>query len=623
MTPTRTASDSRSLFLPVLALALVLVAAKLACVWPVPEDIGVLALSAEDMAVVALFGGASALVLRATDGRPRLKRLAWVLIATIGALVAFQAVVNIGVYRALRQPLNIRMLLLVRSAGNMQSSFAEHSDAWVVASLFLAPLAFLAALWWQPRWTRRRRLEWVALGAVVVWLVAALPLRANVDPNGWFGRVVENPHRVMISSIVQEFLTDRRPAIDASFPPEDVSDFALAATRRHEPLSAWTPPPRNVLLIVLESTGAGYLSLYGSPYDTTPRLAAESAHAVVFDRFYAHVGYTFCAMMPIVYSVHPGLPWTYRPSGDRPMPTALAALLETRGYRTAFISSGDVSWGGMDYMAGEAGLTEMIGPNQLAGEAGSSWGKDDAALVDGILGWIDKAPTDPFFAVAWTNQAHDPYLLSKGTTAATFAGTSRSPKPESLNKYLTALRQTDAQLGRLFDGLRSRGLADDTLVVLVGDHGEAFGDAHEVMGHGSSLFDESLRIPFVLWNPRLFTTPVRSSRPGGQVDVNPTLAHILGIDPPRDWQGASLFSDDHPGRVYLQADMSGYVFGLVDGRYKYMMDVSRGFERLYDLQRDPAEQHDLSQAEAEITATLRSRTSAFLHAEDAYLSGRD
>ena len=427
-------SSPRSLFLPVLALAFVLVAAKLACVWPVPEEIGVLALSAEDVVLVALFGGISALALRATDGHPRLKRAAWVLIAVVGAVAAFQAVVNIGVYRALRQPLNVRMLLLVRSAGNFQSSLSEHSDYWVVASLFLAPLTFLLAVWWQPMWARRRRLEWVALGALVFWLAAALPLRASVDPNGWFGRVVENPHRVMVASIVSEFMTDGRVAIDATFPPEYLSDFALANTREYPPLARWSPPPRNVLVVVLESIGAKYMSLYGSPYDTTPRLAAEAAHAVVFDRFYAHVGYTFCAMMPIVFSVHPGLPWTYRPGGDRPMPAALASVFKARGYRTAFISSGDMSWGGMDAMASDAGLAEMIGPNQLDGSAESSWGTDDAALVDGILGWIDKAPKAPFFTLAWINQTHDPYLLAKGTAERHVRGNrthaeARGPQP--------------------------------------------------------------------------------------------------------------------------------------------------------------------------------------------------
>ena len=562
----RSVSSPRSLFLPVLALAVVLVAAKLACVWPVPEEIGVLALSAEDVALVALFGWLSALVLRAADGYPRLKAAAWVVIGVVGALAAFQAVVNIGVYRALRQPLNVRMLMLVRSAGNFQSSLTEHSDYRVVASLFLAPLVFLLAVWWQPMWTRRRRLEWVALGVLVFWLTAALPLRASVNPNGWFGRVVENPHRVMLTSIVTEFLTDGRVAIDATFPPEYLSDFALADTRQYPPLPEWSPAPRNVLLVVLESVGARYMSLYGSPYDTTPHLAAEAAHAVVFERFYAHVGYTFCAMMPLVYSVHPGLPWMYRPGGERPMPSTLASVFKARGHRTAFISSGDMSWGGMDAMAGDAGLSEMIGPNQLTGQAESSWGIDDAALVDGILEWIDKAPNAPFFTLASINQTHDPYLLAKDTTADTFTGTERTPKPETLNRYLTALRQVDQQLGRLFEGLRSRGLADDTLVVLVGDHGEAFGDAHEVMGHGSSLFDESLRIPFVLWNPRLVRAPSRVTTPGGQVDSEPDPG-THPRDPTPEGLAGRQPAERRPSRARLPA--VGHVRATVRPRRRF------------------------------------------------------
>jgi len=180
------------------------------------------------------------------------------------------------------------------------------------------------------------------------------------------------------------------------------------------------------------------------------------------------------------------------------------------------------------------------------------------------------------------------------------------------------VHQADRHLGRLFNALRERNLADDTLVVVTGDHGEAFGDPHEVMGHGGGLFEENLRVPLMFWNPRLFPTGERVETVGGHIDVCPTLAQILGIEPPKNWQGASLFSPDHPGRAYFLADLSGYIFGMTDSRYKYMFHFTDGHQRLYDLQQDPLEQHDLSSEHPEIASPMRARVSAFVQAEEQF-----
>jgi arylsulfatase A-like enzyme len=276
----------------------------------------------------------------------------------------------------------------------------------------------------------------------------------------------------------------------------------------------------------------------------------------------------------------------------------------------------------MGYMAQEAGMTEVIGPAQLGGPAASSWGTEDGVLVDGLIRWIDVDPKRPFYAVAWTDQTHDPYTLDADTQPVEFPLAGDLHNRESLGRYLNAVRQADRHLGRLFAALRARGLAEDTLVVITGDHGEAFGELHDVMGHGGGLFDECLRVPLMLWNPRLFPTARRESRTGAHVDLNPTLAHLMGIRPPDGWQGASLFSPDHPGRAYLIADRSGYQFGVTDGQYKQIIRVSEGTDRLFDLLADPREETDVTGAHKEIARRLRGRISAFVHAEERYLAGK-
>jgi arylsulfatase A-like enzyme len=324
-----------------------------------------------------------------------------------------------------------------------------------------------------------------------------------------------------------------------------------------------------------------------------------------------------------MYSVYPGLPWAYTPRAGRPSQPGLGTLLKARGSRTAFLSAADPEHDALLYVAQDAGLIDVFVPAELGGLMASSWGTEDGVVVDGLMKWIDADRSRPFFALVWTDQTHHPYTLSADTVPVDFVGNSDAPHAAALNRYLNAMRQVDRHLGRLFDFLRARGLAEDTLVVVTGDHGEAFGDPHDVVvGHGGGVYDENLRVPWLIWNPRLFPAGERRQHAGGQVDLNPTIAHLLGVAPPPDWQGASLFSPDHPRRAYLLADRGGYQFAMTDGRYKYALHETDGFERLYDLRQDPQEQTDVAAKFPEVAREMRRRTSAFVQAEERFLNAK-
>src|SRR5712691_2350909 len=253
------------------------------------------------------------------------------------------------------------------------------------------------------------------LALAVGWIGYGLALRAQSEPDSWYRRVGKNPHGELLGSFASRALLNRRVEIVEQFPREYLNDFNRAVDFQRPGLPPqFSPPPRNVLVIVMESTSAQYLSLYGAPFDTTPNLVRESKHALVFDRFYANAGYTYRSVVPLVYGVYPGLPWKYRTDLAGPVTPGLAAVLKARGYRTAFLAAANPEWGGMDWMCKEAGMDQIIGPDQLGGPAASSWGTEDGALIDGLIRWIDAADrSKPFFAVAWTDQTHDPYTLSK------------------------------------------------------------------------------------------------------------------------------------------------------------------------------------------------------------------
>ncbi len=125
-------------------------------------------------------------------------------------------------------------------------------------------------------------------------------------------------------------------------------------------------------------------------------------------------------------------------------------------------------------------------------------------MVDSMLKWIDRKDDQPFFAVGWTTQTHHPYQMAPGQTEQTFCDGKLPLEMPGLNQYLNCMAEDDRQIGRLIDGLKARGLDDDTLVVVTGDHGEAFGWPHDTVGHGFALYQECLNVPCLFWNPAHF-----------------------------------------------------------------------------------------------------------------------
>jgi arylsulfatase A-like enzyme len=610
-----------------LCLAAVLVGAK-AILLDSPRSLhwvlDLAAVSFQDVLFAVAMGAAAELTVRATARRPVLSRAIGAMALVLFTFCAFYVVLAVGVFEYFSRPLSFDLLGLVRNAAALRSSVGERLTAPIVSAFVGVPVAYFAAALWQGR--RRGVPRW-PLAAAAVWVAAGWWEYAP-QPDDWeYGQLALCPHVELIRSTAVGLGGARQVAFPKDFPPEDLAEFQPvrnrgAAAGRFEP-PAGVSRPRNVIVIVLESVGTKYLGLYGSRFDTTPSLAAESAHALVFDNFYSHLGYTFCSFMAINFGIHPGLPWCYAPTGGAPMPPSLANVLGDRGWRTVFLQNGDLDWNGGEAWIEDCGFQEAHGYREFGCPLLTSEGTEDRYLIDRLLRWIDAKRGQPFFAFCWTDQTHDPYPLSPGVKPVDFLPAKPGDACRAdLSRYLNVLHETDRHLGRLFAALRERGLADETLVVVTGDHGEAFREPHKQRGHGFTVYQEDVHVPLMLWNPRLFPAGRRVATLGAHMDLNPTITDILGVEPAGGWQGRSLFEPERPPRVYGVASVGDYQFGLRDGSWKYILNTSRGHEMLFDLARDPDEQHNLAADEPARCHRLRQRFAAWVAFEEAFLRGR-
>ena len=545
---------------------------------------------------------------------------------TLGLLTlsALYAVVSVGVFRYFERPLTYDLLSLVSDAAALRSSIDERITPAMAAAAVLVPAVFLIL---AIRVEGSRVATLATLTAASVWI--AVGWWQNVPQSLMNPRLIPNPHEELIRSVLIAMTGERRPVFPQDFPPSDMTDFRPCADRRGTPAVGFfkaptrTKRPRNAIVIVLESVGTKYMSLYGSPYDTTPNLDAESANAMVFDNFYAHASYTYYSFRAINFSIYPGLPWSYAPWAGRALPPSFASLMRARGAQTVYLHNGDLDWGEERWLLQQDGYADAEGFADLGCPRLTSWGTEDRCLIDRLIRWIDDHRGQPFVAVCWTDQTHDPYRLGPGVRPIDFFhGKPPADLPDDLSRYLNVLHETDHQLARLFAALRERGLADDTLVAVTGDHGESFRDPHEQRGHGLSVYEEEIKVPLMLWNPRLFKGGRRFVQPGAHVDLMPTIADIMGIAPAGGWQGYSLFDSSRPAGVFFLTNAGDYLFGVREGEWKYILDTSAGNEMLFDIATDPTEHHNEARATPEMCRQLRQRIAGWVSFEEVFLKGK-
>jgi lipoteichoic acid synthase len=613
-----------SAFWPCLWLTIALVGAK-AVHWNLPElrwarlgeyALDVLVSSHRDVLFVAITGLVFQALLALSRRRPLLRRILFGALVTFGAVCSAYAVLSVQIFAFLRSPLTYPLLFLAGDMQSMRSVLGGFLPRTLVVALVAVPVLYLLLVWMTARRPRLAPHHLRRVAPALVLLVVADVLVGHLAYQGtWADRddylIVLNPHWEMMASLAAEKLAGQRPG---AFEPVVPADLAVFRSVRR-PTSSWTRPhpPRNLVVIVLESTGARYMSLYGSKYHTTPRLEREAQNALVFERFYAHVGFTANSMAAIALSIFPYMTWREYTADYPTFPgRTLAEILKQRAYRTAFLHSGDLEYVGQNRFLQGRGFDLIADARHLAPDHQlPGWGCEDKVAVDGFLGWLDQDRGRPFFAQIWSCQSHYPYEPSADTPLIDFFQGELPPDDYDLGRYLNTLRQTDAQLGRLFDGLRQRGLANSTLVVVTGDHGEAFGWPHRAWGHGSRLYEENVRVPLMIWNPRLFKRGLRQATIGGHIDLNPTIAELMGLKPFAGWHGRSLFEPRRPARTYFYAAGGEYLLGVREDDWKYIANVSQGGEELFNLADDPEEQTNVASGQPELSRRLRQRLAAW------------
>ncbi len=380
-------------------------------------------------------------------------------------------------------------------------------------------------------------------------------------------------------------------------------------------LAAWlvryssTPSSSNgpVILVVIDTLRADRLPVYGYSAGRAPVLSAFAREAVVFDRAYAHAPQTlpshasmFTGRLPFEHKVRDNLGFTLTDG----TPT-LASMFKAAGYATGGFVSAYV-------LRPETGIGQGFDvydakfPAMAADRSAAHVQRSGPQTLAAAEAWLKGITSDRFFLFLHLYEPHTPY---------------RAPERfADLAAYDGEVAFSDEIVGNLFTTLKARGWYDTATIVVLSDHGEGLGD-HIEEEHGLFLYDEVVRVPWIMRLPHAQSAGRRVRDPVQHVDLVPTLAAAARLAVPAGLRGRDLAVAASgrgtlaPQGIYAEALYPYYHFGwsellsLTDDRYRY---IKAPREELYDLERDPDERANLAKERGQAATALRSALEALV-----------
>ncbi|TXL60612.1 LTA synthase family protein [Aeromicrobium terrae] len=349
----------------------------------------------------------------------------------------------------------------------------------------------------------------------------------------------------------------------------------------------------NVVMIVLESHGRVSTTLGDPKLDTTPVMSELAKSSLEATREFTVVPNTTKSMVTANCGVAPP-PDTIN-SEAKPGGIAskcLANLLREQGYDTAYFQSATRTFENREKVVKGFGFEHFNAEENYAKKGFSTvntLGYEDDIMVKPSLDWAKQRKDKPFFMEYLTVTAHTKYVMPKGFKLKHYVDDKKH------NDYLNGVRYQDRFVGKIIDGFKKAGLADNTIFVVTGDHGEAFRQ-HGRRLHSDVPWTEGLQIPLLIKMPGRWENGAKIDHLVQNMSILPTIVDLLGYKVEGGEYHASsiLKPEENPApRIShcWNVDQCGVYFP--DDRHAFIYFYDYRPSEYYDLSKDPLEKNDI------------------------------
>ncbi len=365
------------------------------------------------------------------------------------------------------------------------------------------------------------------------------------------------------------------------------------------PAKAGTLSDANLLLVTLSSARADRIGCYGNDQIKTPAIDGLARRGVLFSRAVAPAPTTAASHASIMTGLYPS---RHGVRGDRLYRLAadhqtLAQALADAGFATGAAVSVFYLDDRFGFARGFADYDEQV-EAKTGGLSSVAWRRGDRT-VQPAKDWLTKHAAQRFFLWVHLFDVHRPYQ-----TPPPYAGTyAHMP-------YDGAVAFADAQLAELLSAIEHLGLADKTLVIVAGAHGESL-DQHGEAEHGYLLYESTLHVPLVMACGDRLGGGVYVARRVSLVDVMPTALSLLGAPVPQGLDGTDLTAPAAEDRVVFAETRKGLidygwsaVYAAYQGPHKY---IHAPDPEMYDLVNDPFEQSNVIASAGQIAGAVQQR----------------
>ena len=325
-----------------------------------------------------------------------------------------------------------------------------------------------------------------------------------------------------------------------------------------------TPMRPNVVIVLMESMSGTYMQRFGNTKNLTPNLDSLARSGYSFDNFYSAGIHTFNGIYSTLYSM-PALMARHTMFGATiPQMTGLPYAVKQQGYQTIYFTTHDDQFDNVGGFLRANNIDTIISKKDYpSAQILSTLGVPDHYLFDNSLPVLDGMANKgkPFLAVMMTASNHNPYIVPKDIPFT----------PQHPDERGGTVEYADWAIGHFMEGAKNKTWYANTIFVFVADHGsydgEGYGDMPLSLNH----------IPCIIYSPLLHDTKA-ANNPGGQIDLFPTLAGLMGWAYTNNTMGTDLLNNPRPYMYFSQDDK----VGVTDTANLYMWHPD-GWQNMYSL----------------------------------------